>query len=134
MAGAGMPFFFMPLIQVSMGAVNPEETASASGLQNFIRTMAGAVATSFVTTAWENGASKSHAELAPFVNFHNLPASVTSGPDGGLDTANQLLSSQALMISTNEIFMGAAIVFVACAFLAWILPKPQGPVDMSQVH
>ena len=86
------------------------------------------------TTAWENGASKSHAELAPFVNFHNLPASVTSGPDGGLDTANQLLSSQALMISTNEIFMGAAIVFVACAFLAWILPKPQGPVDMSQVH
>ncbi|MGN6422252.1 MAG: DHA2 family efflux MFS transporter permease subunit [Asticcacaulis sp.] len=134
LAGAGMPFFFMPLIQVSMGAVNPEETASASGLQNFIRTMAGAVATSFVTTAWENGASKSHAELAPFVNFHNLPASVTSGPDGGLDTANQLLSSQALMISTNEVFMGAAAVFVACAFLAWILPKPQGPVDMSQVH
>ncbi|HWU49057.1 MAG TPA: DHA2 family efflux MFS transporter permease subunit [Asticcacaulis sp.] len=134
LAGAGMPFFFMPLIQVSMGAVNPEETASASGLQNFIRTMAGAVATSFVTTAWENGANKSHAELAPFVNFHNLPASVTGGPDGGLDTANQLLSSQALMISTNEVFMGAAIVFVACAFLAWILPKPQGPVDMSSVH
>lgn len=134
LAGAGMPFFFMPLIQVSMGAVNPEETASASGLQNFIRTMAGAVATSIVTTAWANGATASQDKLAPFVKLHNLPPSVSSGPDGGLSTATQLVQSQALMLSTNQVFMVCAGIFVACAFLAWILPKPQGPVDMSQVH
>lgn len=134
LAGAGMPFFFMPLIQVSMGAVEPAETASASGLQNFIRTMAGAVATSIVTTAWENGATAAHAKLAPFVHMHNLPASATQGPDGGLGTADQLLQSQAIMLSTNEIFMVCAGVFVVCAFMAWTLPRPKGPVDMSQVH
>ena len=138
LAGAGMPFFFMPLIQVSMGAVRPEETASASGLQNFIRTMAGAVATSFVTTAWENASNSNHANLAN--NLPNGPAVVTQLTNGGftpeaaLGTFDRLVQSQSVMLATNQIFLGAACVFVACAFLAWTLPRPKGPVDMSSVH
>lgn len=138
LAGAGMPFFFMPLIQVSMGAVLPQETASASGLQNFIRTMAGAVATSFVATAWENNASANHAALAPILN--DAQGTVDMMTQGGmshqaaLGTLDQMVQGQALMLSTNQIFLGAAIVFTVCAFLAWTLPKPKGPVDMSGVH
>ncbi|MGZ3306714.1 MAG: DHA2 family efflux MFS transporter permease subunit, partial [Asticcacaulis sp.] len=138
LAGAGMPFFFMPLIQVSMGAVRPEETASASGLQNFIRTMAGAVATSFVTTAWENAGNSNHANLAN--NLPNAQATVDtmtrSGmtPETALSSFDRLVQGQAVMLATNQIFLGAAIVFVCCAFLAWTLPRPTGPVDMSGVH
>ena len=137
-AGVGMPFFFMPLIQISMGAVRPEETASASGLQNFIRTMAGAVATSFVTTAWENSANANHFKLATVMT--NAQASIDTLTRGGFSTAaalgtvNNMVQGQAIMLATNQIFMGAAIVFAACAFLAWTLPKPKGPVDMSSVH
>ncbi len=145
LAGAGMPFFFMPLISISMGAVAPSEVASASGLQNFIRTMAGAIATSFVTTAWENAANSNHAAIVPHVNLGGLVSLVSGGGDGGasgangltalsLSSADRLIQSQALMIATNEIFMGASIVFVCCAFLAWTLPKPKGPVDLSSVH
>ncbi len=138
LAGAGMPFFFMPLIQVSMGSVLPQETASASGLQNFIRTMAGAIATSFVSTAWENAANANHAAIAPTV--HNAVGTINllqhSGmsQDAALGTLNNMVSGQAIMIATNEIFMGSAFVFALCACLAWTLPKPTGPVDMSGVH
>ncbi len=131
-AGAGMPFFFMPLIAISMGAVKPEETASASGLQNFIRTMAGAVATSFVTTAWENAANSNHADLAPLLHFDGTG----TGPGNliGLAMTDRLVQSQSMMLATNQIFFGAAIVFACCACLAWTLPRPKGPVDMSGAH
>ncbi|MBW8733268.1 MAG: MFS transporter, partial [Asticcacaulis sp.] len=135
LAGAGMPFFFMPLIAISMGAVNPEETASAAGLQNFIRTMSGAVATSFVTTAWENSTIAAHAKIAPLTNFGDLSAIFGgSGSSATLAMSDQLVQNQAMMIATNEIFMGAAVVFAVCATLAWTLPRPKGPVDMSAAH
>ncbi len=138
LAGAGMPFFFMPLISISMGAVAPNETASASGLQNFIRTMAGAVATSLVTTSWENAANANHAKMTD--RLPNLQGAVDMLANGGfsreaaLATADRLVQSQALMVATNEIFMAAAVIFALCACLAWTLPRPKGAVDMSSVH
>ncbi len=138
LAGCGMPFFFMPLIQVSMGAVLPQETASASGLQNFIRTMAGAVATSFVATIWENNASANHAALAPILNDPQGPVDLMTrsgmSAQAALGMLDQMVQGQAVMLSTNQVFLGASVVFTACAFLAWTLPKPKGPVDMSSVH
>jgi len=47
-----------------MGSVNEEETASAAGLINFVRTLSGAFATSLVTTSWQNRSVIAHAELA----------------------------------------------------------------------
>jgi DHA2 family multidrug resistance protein len=138
LAGAGMPFFFMPLIQVSMGSVLPKEVASAAGLQNFIRTMAGAVATSFVTTAWENSANANHAQIVN--HLPNAEAAVQTMTQQGmphevaLESFNRMVEGQALMIATNEIFMGAAVVFALCATLAWTLPRPKGPVDMGSAH
>lgn len=137
LAGAGMPFFFMPLISISMGAVRPEETASASGLQNFIRTMAGAIATSFVTTAWENAANANHNDL---VNIAGSGGGLAGGgmgdisPDAMLSLFDRLIQGQSVMLATNQIFFGASIVFVCCAFMAWTLPRPKGPVDMSGAH
>nr|MBA3812832.1 DHA2 family efflux MFS transporter permease subunit [Caulobacteraceae bacterium] len=51
--GFAVPFFFIPLIGLALGSVNPAETASAAGLMNFTRTTAGAFAVSITTTAWE---------------------------------------------------------------------------------
>ncbi len=52
--GLGLPFFFVPLTALALGSVEEHETASAAGLMNFIRTLSGAVATSIVTTVWED--------------------------------------------------------------------------------
>ena len=138
LTGAGMPFFFMPILQVSMSTVDPSETANAAGLQNFIRTMAGAVATSFVTTAWENAANSNHANIANILpNAGNIVAQMTrSGfsAEAAVASFDRLVQGQSLMLATNQIFFGASLVFAACACLAWTLPKPKGPVDMSNVH
>ena len=58
--GFGLPFFFVPLTALSLGSVEPHEMASAAGLQNFLRTLSGAVATSVVQTIWEDKASYNH--------------------------------------------------------------------------
>ena len=138
LTGAGMPFFFMPILQVSMSTVDPSETANAAGLQNFIRTMAGAVATSFVTTAWENAANSNHADIANMLGGGGgaVNAIIQGGfsPAAALATFDRLVQGQSLMLATNQIFFGASIVFAACACLAWTLPRPKGPVDMSSVH
>ncbi|WP_296599282.1 DHA2 family efflux MFS transporter permease subunit, partial [Phenylobacterium sp.] len=48
--GFAMPFFFIPTTSLSLSSVLPEETASAAGLQNFLRTTSAAFATSIMTT------------------------------------------------------------------------------------
>ena len=52
--GVGMPMYYVPLTGLAMGSVKEEETASAAGLMNFVRTISGAIATSLVTTSWQN--------------------------------------------------------------------------------
>ena len=62
--GIGMPLFFLPLNMVGLGSVDPEETASAAGLLNFIRTMSGAFATSPGQHGLGEHATRNQAELA----------------------------------------------------------------------
>src|SRR5262249_25510324 len=78
--GIGLPLFFVPLTALSLGSVEEHETASAAGLQNFLRTMSGAVATSLVTTLWEDKTTYIHAELAGL-------------PDRGRDLLNSMIAA-----------------------------------------
>ena len=63
-----MPMYYVPLTGLAMGSVNEEETASAAGLMNFVRTISGAIATSLVTTSWQNRSIIAHAKLADIVD------------------------------------------------------------------
>lgn len=138
LAGAGMPMFFMPINLVALGSVDPEETASAAGLFNFIRTMSGAVATSLVTTLWENGGQRTHAELAGVMTqtqgaLDTLTAAGQS-PGEALASVNAMVASQAVTIATNQVFLICAGVFALAAVAIWFTPKPSGPVDTSAAH
>jgi len=62
--GIGLPLFFVPLTALALGSVEKRETASGAGLQNFLRTMSGAITTSLVSTAWDDKTTYAHAELA----------------------------------------------------------------------
>lgn len=66
-----MPFFFVPLTTLALSSVLPEETTSAAGLMNFLRTLAGAIGTSWSTTVWEDYARKMHNELANVIPTPN---------------------------------------------------------------
>lgn len=51
--GFAVPFFFIPLSNIALGVVRPDEVASA-GLMNFMRTMAGAIGASIAVTIWDD--------------------------------------------------------------------------------
>jgi DHA2 family multidrug resistance protein len=115
--------------------VEEHETASASGLQNFLRTLAGAVATSIVTTAWEDKTSIIHAELVGLVDRTGATAGVlgNSGmpPDAVGNMLDRLLTGQSVMLATNHIVGVVAVVFAVSACLIWFAPKPSRAVDMT---
>lgn len=133
--GVGMPFFFVPVTALSMGSVAEHEMASAAGLQNFLRTLSGAVATSIVNTSWENQTAYMHAELAGYVDHsgetaHALAASGMN-PDAVRSTLDNLLQGQSVMLATNEIMAVVALVCAVSALVIWLAPQPSRLVDAT---
>lgn len=133
--GVGMPFFFVPVTALSLGSVEEHEMASAAGLQNFLRTLSGAVATSIVNTSWENQTAYMHAELAGHVDrsgdtAHALEASGMN-PDAVRSTLDNLLQGQSVMLATNEIMAVVALVCALSALVIWLAPKPSRVVDAT---
>jgi DHA2 family multidrug resistance protein len=131
--GLAMPFFFIPTTSLALASVLPEETASAAGLMNFMRTTAGAFGTSISLTAWQNAAIVQRNDLVGALH----------DPQGAVDTLKRLglsagqamgqvenlVDSQAVMAATNHIFLVVAGVFVLGAMAVWIAPRPASLVD-----
>jgi DHA2 family multidrug resistance protein len=136
--GIGVPMFFLPLNMVGIGSVETEETASAAGLLNFIRTMAGAVATSLVNTIWENNATRSQSELAGALNDPEATMSLMQATgmtaDQSLQSLTNQVQAQAVMMGTNQLMTLCAIAFAIAAFTIWFAPRPRAGVDISAVH
>jgi DHA2 family multidrug resistance protein len=136
--GLGMPFFFVPLTILSLGSVNPKETASAAGLSSFVRTLSGAVGTSIATTIWANGAIRVHAELVGSINAD--PSAINQLESNGFTPAmvrqlmENMLTQESLVISLDHMFMIATSLLAASAVLIWLVPKPRKAVDTSQAH
>jgi len=134
--GLGLPFFFVPLTSLSLGSVDEKETASAAGLQNFMRTMSGALATSLVTTLWDDETAATHAQLAGMADrsgeaMQTLTASGMS-QDAALTQLNNMVQGQSVMIATNHLMFLVALAFMIAASVIWLAPRPTRAVDMSQ--
>jgi len=136
--GLGLPFFFVPVTTLALASVEEHETAGAAGLMNFLRTLSGAVATSVVTTSWENKTQVMHAELAGVVDrtgevAHTLQASGFSA-DATRQALDNMTQSQSVMLATNEIMAFVAIAFFFSALLIWMAPRPTRKVEMGAAH
>ena len=130
--GMGMPFFFIGTTSLALGSVRPDQTASAAGLQNFARTLAGAFATSLSTTMWEHEAKVAHENLAGLVR----PLPVGSGltVEQGRMVLERLVQTESVTLATNAVFWGCTVLFAIAAGLVWLAPRPRGGVDMSAAH
>jgi len=126
--GFAMPFFFIPTNQIALSAVPPSEMASAAGLSNFLRTTSAAFATSIVTTLWENNSTKNHAILAGELNNPTATANMmTSAGMSHVQAISQIdgmTTLQAVMLSTDHMFVLTSLVFVVAAMAVWASPKP----------
>jgi DHA2 family multidrug resistance protein len=136
LTGLGLPFFFVPVTALALGNVEAHETASAAGLMNFLRTLSGAVATSIVTTVWDDRTAATHAELAGLVDRGNELWTTMMDAHVPEDAARQLLDrltqGQSVMIATNGIMLTVVLAFVVSACVIWLAPRPTRAVDMSQ--
>jgi len=126
--GISMPFFFIPTTQISLSAVLPQETASAAGLQNFLRTLSAAFCGALTTTMWDNASSRNHANMAGALND---PAGVQNTLTQMGMTSSQALSQiegmtqgQAVMLATDQMFLIMTVAFAFAACAVWLSPKP----------
>ena len=126
--GFAVPFLFIPLSNIAMGSVLPQEMASAAGLMNFLRTMAGAIGASIAVTIWDD-----HTKYARSEMVNNLQPDVTQNTliqngfssDMTLGVIANLVDKEAITIAENHVFMLLAIVFVFASILIWMSPKPK---------
>lgn len=130
--GLGMPFFFIGTTSLALGSVRPDQTASAAGLQNFMRTLAGAFATSLATTMWERETKVAHENLAGLV--HPLPQGTGFTPDQARMVLERIVQTESVTLATNTIFWGCTGLFALAALLVWIAPKPRSGVDLGAAH
>ncbi|BEV71736.1 MULTISPECIES: DHA2 family efflux MFS transporter permease subunit [unclassified Paludibacterium] len=136
--GLGMPLFFVPLTGLALAAVDEAETASAAGLMNFLRTLAGAFATSMVSTVWEDRIKYNHADLV--AQLDNSGEALRSMQSAGLSldsirgSMDQILNGQAVMLATNQVFLAMAGILIFAASSIWLAPRARRIVEGATGH
>jgi DHA2 family multidrug resistance protein len=136
--GAGVSLFMVPLTTISLGAVDPDETASAAGIANFGRTLASAVATALVTTYWTNLGRADSAQMAGELN--GAPELMGRMQQRGLSmeqsrgTIDQLVAQQGTAVGTTHLFLVAAVVLLMAASAIWMAPRPKRAAAPGAAH
>lgn len=138
--GVGLPFFFVPLTTLALASVDHNELAAAAGFFNFSRTLAGAVATSIVTTAWDDYATIFRTDLVGRIATPQQIQALMAQANQHIDVKSAtyildgILENQAIMLSTNHIFMMSACAFIFSAIIVWMAPRPTHAVSPAMGH
>ena len=136
--GIAIPCFFIPLNQVFLSGLKPDQIASASGLANFCRTIAASISTALTVTVWQHRGDYHHAVLAEHLNGASHAANAYVQGLGGDARAWQvveaLVTRQSLTLAVNDVFLGCAIMFVAMIPLVWLARPPFGNVAAGPGH
>ena len=138
LTGPAMVMFFVPVTGLAMASCDHDEQANAAGISNFMRTLAGAFATSIVQTGWSNAMRKNQTELAGGLHQGQRIVDGMAAQHVPHASAVAMLSGlvegQSVMLATLNMFAAIAICFGFAATLIWIAPKPKGPIDTSGAH
>jgi len=132
--GAAISMYFAPLVLQYTADLPPQLYASASSLMNFTRMLAGAVATSIVTTVWDQRAAVHQTTLVEHVvpgapGYDSAAGALAAGgfsPPGSGALLARTVSQQAYMLAANEIYLWLGVVFLALIGVIW-LARPAHP-------
>lgn len=126
--GVGVSFFMVPLTTISLSSVDPDETASAAGIANFGRTLAGAIATALVTTRWEDMSIENIDEMSGTMNGAQTAIDQLQQTGMSLEQARavlfNLVTEQGTALGTVHIFALCAILLFLAATTIWFAPRP----------
>lgn len=135
--GFAVPFFFIPLSNMALASVQPHEMASAAGLMNFLRTMAGAIGASIAVTIWDDHSKVARSEMVGTLHVEETQNTLMAqgmSSDGALGYISSLVDKEALTLSANHLFLILAMVFVFAALIVWLAPRPKAGVGGMPSH
>jgi len=143
--GVAMAFFFIPLTTIALADIAPERMASASGLNNFVRLVAGAMGTSIATTLWDERATLHHAHLTEsLVQGQGVFAQTLQGmrsagfsQEQALAQINRMIDQQAYTRAVDDVFLASSALFLLLIALIWLTRRPavaQGGAQAAGAH
>lgn len=140
--GIAIACFFIPLNQIFLSGLNPDQIAGASGLANFCRTLASSVSTAITVTLWQHRGEFHHASLTEYVTQASPAATAytqrlsTIGIQGkpSLAVVDQVLNREALTLAVNDVFWGCAILFLLLIPVLWLAKPPFGNAGGAAAH
>lgn len=136
--GVFMVMFFVPVTGLAMASVEPDEQANAAGLSNFMRTLAGAFATSLIQSEWSNATRLNNTEIANALPHGQAAIETMTAQGVPAESARTMLSylveGQSVMLATLDMFGVIAVCLGIAAAIIWLVPKPKGPIDTSGAH
>ncbi|MEO8803886.1 MAG: DHA2 family efflux MFS transporter permease subunit [Rudaea sp.] len=140
--GIGIACFFIPLNQVILSGLKPDEIASAGGLSNFFRTIAASFSTAVTVTLWQHRSEYHHAVLAEHLTAAN-PAttsylqhlqSMGASAERAWALINSIVTRESLTLAVNDVFLLCAILFFAMIPVVWMAKPPFGNDGAAAVH
>jgi DHA2 family multidrug resistance protein len=135
--GVAVPFMMIPLTAASLSAVRPEETASAAGLQNFVRSVALAFGTSLVLTIWNNSQRVSRSELVGQMHPEQAQSALAASglnADQSREIIARMVDFEATAVALNHAFMISAVVLFIAAAVIWLSPRVSVNADNAMAH
>jgi len=132
--GVGVAFFFTPLIAINLGGIPTARIANATGLQNFLRMMAGSFGASLAISLWDRRQNLHRTQLSEHISLYDATTRHFLDTLHGLSMAagaaqaelERLLVSQSYMLATNDIFWIVGVLFLAIIPLLWTTRPPFG--------
>ena len=127
--GIGVALFFMPTLSILMSDLPPHQIADGAGLATFLRTLGGSFAASLTTWIWIRRADQHHAYMSESLSTYDPVTRHALDSLGGASNQayaqlDQVLTSQAYMLSTVDYFTLMGWMFMGLILLVWLAKPP----------
>jgi MFS transporter, DHA2 family, multidrug resistance protein len=140
--GAAIAFYFAPLVLLYTAELPPALFASASSLMNFTRMLGGAVATSIVTTVWDQRAAVHQSTLVDnaVAGAYGYDSTVATLHAGGFDATEtgayiaRSISQQSYILAANEVYLWIGVIFVALIGVVWLARPVRAAAGVPAAH
>ncbi len=132
--GVAVAMFFAPLLSINVGGIAPERMASATGTQNFLRTMCGSFGTSLAIALWTRRDSVHRVQLAEHISLYAPQTtefaarlSAAGVPQDQVHALlDRMLATQANMLATNDVFWLSGCLLIILIPVIWLARPPFG--------
>ncbi len=135
--GLGMTFFMIPLLGLTLNAVDEHEVASAAGLQSFVRTIATAFATSLALTYWGDTQRAARNDIVGELQPEALQTQLSGigfSPEQARLMLNSMVELEATTLAIIHVFWATSAMLLIAAALIWLAPRPKTSGGMAISH